>query len=72
MHHEAHTDHGSVLRRDQFAIAANMDGSFSLYISHMADDAELPVNFQLLAVVAAKIDDEEWVEEMLRSLRERC
>ena len=49
-----------------------MDGSFSLYFPHMVDDAELPVNFQLLAVVAAKIDDEEWVKEMLRSLRERC
>ena len=72
MIHEAYTDHGTVLRSDQFAIAANMDGRFSLYFPHMADDAELPLNFQLLAVVAAKIDNEEWVEEMLSSLRERC
>jgi len=68
MYHEAHTDHGTVLRRDQFAIVANMDGSFSLYIPNLPDDTELPLNVRLLAAVAAKIDDEEWVADMLSDL----
>jgi hypothetical protein len=71
MTHEAHSDHGTVLRRDQFAIAANMDGSFDLYIPDLPDDTELPLNVQLLAAIAVKIDDDEWIADMLSGLAER-
>jgi hypothetical protein len=68
MHHEAHTDQGSVLRPDQFAIAANMDGSFALFMPKFPEGAALPRSVLLLVAVAAKINDEAWIDEMIRDL----
>ena len=70
MVHEAHTDHGSVLRADQFAIAANMDGSFSLFMPSLPAGQALPRSVLLLAAVAAKIGDEEWAADMIRDLED--
>jgi hypothetical protein len=68
MVHEAHTDHGSVLRADQFAIAANADGSFALFMPQFQAGQALPRSVLLLAAVAAKLGDEDWVADMIRDL----
>lgn len=68
MFHEAHSDHGTVLRSDQMALIANGDGSFSLYLPRFPEGATVPLSMQLLAAVAARIDDEEWIADMLRGL----
>jgi len=68
MQHDAHSDHGTVLRKDQFAIAANADGSFSFYAPDLPGDTELALNVRLLVALAAKINDEEWVADMLAGL----
>lgn len=65
MHHEASTDHGTVLRRDQFAIAANLDGSFSFYVPDLPEDVHIPRSVLLIAAVAAKVKDEKWIDEMI-------
>jgi len=65
MHHEASSDHGTVLRRDQFAIAANMDGSFSFFVPDFPEDVHIPRSVLLIAAVAAKINDEKWIDEMI-------
>jgi hypothetical protein len=68
MVHEAHTDHGSVLRPDQFAIAANADGTFALYVPQAAGGPPVSRSTLLLAAVAAKLGDEDWVADMIRDL----
>jgi hypothetical protein len=68
MDHEAHTDHGSVLRPDQFALVADMDGGIVFYMPNLPAGTAVPRSVQLLTAIAAKIDDEDWIEEMLRSL----
>ncbi len=65
MRKKASDSQGSVLRRDQFAIAANMDGSFSFYVPDLPEDVHVPRSVLLIAAVAARIDDEKWVREMI-------
>jgi hypothetical protein len=49
-----------------------MDGSFTLYVPKFADeDAPLPFSMKVLMALAVKIDDEEWVEEILQEVVER-
>jgi hypothetical protein len=66
--HEAHTDQGSVLRPDQFALVADMDGGITLYVPNLPAGTAVPRSVQLLTAIAAKIDDEGWIDEMIRGL----
>lgn len=67
----SHSDHGTVLQRDQAALVANPDGSFSLLMPDMAGDAEPSTAVQLLVAAAVRSDDPEWVEEMIAFLHEQ-
>jgi hypothetical protein len=68
---KASDSHGMVLRRDQFAIAANMDGSFSFHVPQFPEDVPVPRSVLLIAAVAARIDDEKWVGEMIGGMIDR-
>jgi hypothetical protein len=70
MDHIAHTDHGTVLRKDQYALIANMDGSFQLYMPDLPAGTPAPRSVMLLAAIVAKLPDEEWADEMIRSLEQ--
>lgn len=71
MSHEAHSDYGTVLRPDQFALVAGMDGGFSLLVPDLPEGTAVPRSVQLLAAIAAKIGDEEWIDDMIRDLDAR-
>jgi hypothetical protein len=68
MRKKASDNHGVVLRRDQFAIAANMDGSFSFYVPDLPEDVHVPRSVLLIAAVAAKVKDEKWIAEMISGM----
>jgi hypothetical protein len=71
MAHVAHNDQSTVLRKDQYALVANMDGSFALYIPDLPHGTPVPRSVMLLAAIAAKIVDEEWVDGMLRDIKKQ-
>ncbi|MEO4000282.1 hypothetical protein [Mesorhizobium sp. CAU 1732] len=66
----ASTDHGTVLPPDSSALVVDGDGSLSLLLAEYADDADVPIMVQLLAAVALRSDDDEWVAETLAILDE--
>jgi hypothetical protein len=59
------TDHGSVLPADASALVVTVDGELSLMLADAPEDASLPRMTLLLAAVALRATDEEWVEETL-------
>lgn len=67
----ASTDHGSVLASDASALVAEADGSLSLMLANYQDDEPVPRMAQLLAAVALRADDEEWVDEVLAIFDEK-
>ncbi len=67
----ASTDHGSVLAPDASALVVEPDGSLSLMLADYPDDQPVPRMVQLLAAVALRADDEEWVDEVLAIFDER-
>jgi hypothetical protein len=68
MNDQASTDHGTVLRKDQAALIVNEDGSFGLLLPTAADDAPVSLGQKLLVAIAVRLDDPEWVEDMLAAL----
>lgn len=69
--HIPHSDHGTVLQRDQAALIANPDGSLSLLMPDWAGDEVPSRSARLLIAMAVRADDPEWVEEMLDFLQEQ-
>jgi hypothetical protein len=61
----ASTDHGSVLSAGSSALVVDENGSLSLLLADYDDDAPVPVLVQLLAAVALRSEDEDWVAETL-------
>jgi hypothetical protein len=70
MDHENNTYRGTVLRPDQFALVADMDGSIVLYMPNLPACTSAPRSVQLLTAIAAKIDDEDWDDDMIRGLED--
>ena len=70
MDHQAHSDHGTVVHPDQAAFIANADGSFGLLLPNLPDGTPLTVGHQLIVAIAVRLDDPEWVEDMLAALDE--
>ncbi|KUO62641.1 MAG: hypothetical protein APF80_15870 [Alphaproteobacteria bacterium BRH_c36] len=68
---KAHSDHGTVLQRDQAALVAEADGSFSLLMPDLPEEALPSEAVQLLVAVAMRTDDPLWVEEMIAFLHEQ-
>jgi|GEM_PF-3414822 len=60
-HATAHTDHGTVLRPDQAALVFDRDGSMSLILPSLPDDAAVPFTWELMLAIANRCDDPEWV-----------
>lgn len=61
----AHSDHGTVLNSDEAALVIEADGSAKLHIPQYKDDEEVPRLVLLLAAVMTKVEDDEWVDEIL-------
>ena len=69
MRHQATTDHGTVVRADQAALVVDPDGSFSLLLPDLPVDVEASLGHALIAAIAVKMNDPEWVEGMLADLQ---
>lgn len=64
------TDHGSVLPAGSSALVVDADGSLSLMLADYPDDQDVPLMVQLLAAVALRSDDDEWLADTLSALNE--
>ena len=64
----ANTDHGTVLPSGASALVVDEKGELAFMLAEYADDEHVPVMVQLLAAVAIRSDDEEWVAETLKVL----
>lgn len=62
------TDHGTVLQADQAALVIDPDGSFRLVFPDIPADAIASDGHALIAAIAMKMSDPEWVEELLADL----
>lgn len=60
-----HSDTGTVLAPDQAALVVDKDGELSLLFPDYGEDGEVPAMVVLLAAVAQKANDPEWVEAMI-------
>lgn len=69
MNHEAATDHGTLVRADQAALVVDPDGSFSLLLPDVPEDAEASLGHALITAIAVKMNDPKWVERMLADLQ---
>jgi hypothetical protein len=64
-----HTDHGTILDRRQAALVFDEDDGFKFLMPEYQDDEVVPEGVMLLAAVLLKLNDEEWVAEMLGEFR---
>lgn len=62
----AHSDHGTVVKPHEAALIAEENGEFHLIFPDLGDDVEVPKTNQLLAAIFMKVNDDEWVSEMLQ------
>lgn len=60
------SDTGTVLTPDQAALVVDKDGELSLLFPDLGEDAEMPAMMVLLAAVAQKAADPEWVDSMIQ------
>jgi hypothetical protein len=63
------TDEGAILGTDEAAIVVCPDGTFRFYSPKGCHDEFAMESHDLLAAIAIKLDDEQWVESMLAMLR---
>lgn len=68
MSHQAATDHGTVIQSDQAALVVDPDGSFRLLFPDIPVDAEASHGHALIAAIAMKMSDPEWVEGLIADL----
>ena len=64
-------DHGTILPAGATALVVTREGELSFLLPKDDDDQEVPRLVQLLAAVAARSADPEWIEEMLASIQPR-
>ncbi len=69
---EINADHGTVLPKSASALVVDGEGKLSLLIPEEPGDQEICVMAQLLAAVAIKSLDPEWVDEMLATFEDSC
>jgi hypothetical protein len=72
MSHQAATDHGTVLEADQAALVVDPDGGFRLLLPHLPEDSAASLGHALIAAIAVKMNDPEWVEGLLEDLASAC
>jgi hypothetical protein len=68
MSHQAATDHGTVLAAEQAAVVVDPDGTFRLVFPDIEAEAEASHGHALIAAIAMKMSDPEWVEDLLEEL----
>ena len=72
MSHQAATDHGTVLQSDQAALVVDPDGRFHLLLPDVPEDSATSLSHALIAAIAVKMNDPEWIEGLLADLRAAC
>ena len=65
---DAHAEHGTVLHPDESALVFNREGELALLLKHREDDEEVPQLELLLAAVAIKARDQDWVAELIEEV----
>lgn len=68
MSHQAATDQGTVIEADQAALVVDADGSFRLLFPDIPAEAEASRGHAIIAAIAMKMSDPEWVEDLLADL----
>lgn len=71
MEHDASSDHGTVLSSRSSALVVDADGVMSLLLADYPDDAEIPLLVQVLAAVAIRSTDKDWIAEVLAIFDEK-
>lgn len=71
MEHGVSTDHGTVLPAGSSALVVDDNGVMSLLLADYPDDADVPVMVQVLAAVAIRSTDEDWIAEVLAIFDEK-
>jgi hypothetical protein len=61
----AHSDHGTVLRRDQAAITWSPDAGFSFLMPDYPEDMEVPPPVLAMAVLITKLGDDDFFQALL-------
>lgn len=56
---------GSLIRSDQAAFVVDADGSVSLLLPSLEADAPIGPGHRLLLAIASRLNDPEWVEDLL-------
>ncbi len=56
------------LRADQAALVVDEDGGLTVYIPDLPEGTNVPRMYRLIAAVAAKADDPDWVEQTIAVL----
>jgi hypothetical protein len=62
---EAANSNGFLIRSDQAAIVVDTDGRVSLLLPRQDPDAHVSPALRLLLAIALRMDDPEWIEELL-------
>jgi hypothetical protein len=68
MTHQTATDHGTVVQADQAALIVDPDGSFRLLLPNVPADPDASFGHALITAMAVKLNDPEWVEDLLAAL----
>lgn len=63
--HDAHSDHGTVVKPDEAALIVDRDGDFRMCMPEYKDEQEVPYGVMVLTAVWIKMrDDEHWALEL--------
>lgn len=65
MTERTHEETGTFIQPEESALVASEDGDYRLLLRQYADDEPIPTSVMLLAAVAMKARDPEWVEQLL-------
>jgi hypothetical protein len=64
-HMSAHSDHGSVLRRDQAAITWSPQDGFCFLMPEYPEEAHVPPPVLAMVMLFTKLGDDEFVQSLL-------
>lgn len=65
MMHDAHSDHGTVVKPNEAALIVDAEGEFRMCMPEYGDEEEVPYAVMVLTAVWIKMrDDQQWALEL--------
>lgn len=72
MAHEAETDHGTVLKPDEYAVVYSPENGYQIFMPKLANDATVdPIGLAMLAAFVRLEQDEDFREEITKWFMDR-